>query len=434
MISRFIAFFLIATFTLFSFLSAQEANNADTEAAEPEILLELPGFSKNSQPNNPEIGGLKLLSPHELQGLYTDTPSPNEASPPETINDTAPPAAPSETTEITPAVAPPPIEPVDSYAELVENLESESNDQTTEKYDINNVWSYRSLMLHPNESNLLSAAITRYLKSKNEPIVEVMVEPEPIINEETGEIEEEMIVADYPFIYVNSIMYFSENNWAAWINGKKYSPEEDEVLPGLKLKSVTKSKVYIQWKRPENILQDSVNDMAYMDPADANFDDPMAGNPTISPNADIMDAPPMPLDEIAPSATAEPITEVAEEEITLPDEVIDIGDDVYIVGLSPNQLLITETFAMHEGRVATKEIRRIYQKVQANKSQQMAAQDQPIPAANAGMEGIPEEVDPATATANAIAERDKENLSKLLQLYKESGLGNSELDPNSPNP
>ena len=400
------------------------------QAQETEELLELPGFVSSSGDSDISVDGLKLLSADELQKLYQTQPEAEPTVPPVNITNESQPTTPensAETEEMQVVEVPEQEEEPaeeDSYATLIEDLQSENEDPNAEQFDINALWEKPSMMLRSNEITLFNSAVTRHIKSLIPPD---LPEPPPVVlSEETGEpVEPEAPPGRYLFITLDTLIYRNKDDWAAWINGTKYTPEDREVLNGLKLKSLSKNQVHIHWtKHSGDILAPESSDvnMGMVGTGDPNaMNDPvmMAGDPNMMAG------------EVAnpePDNAENSETVTIEEEKELPDNVYQIDDSNYIITLSPNQAFITYNFTMHEGRVVTKEIAALYQRYQAQKQQQQSSiemeagagatpQDQPM----VGADG--EIID--SVEQEAIDSRDQENLAKLLELYKNSGLADS---------
>ncbi len=415
------------------------------EVQEP--LLELPGFTSNKQNSQGSDEGLKLLTPHELRGLYEETEEEGEEPLP-----TALPVPTVDKIETPPLVKQPEqtaqenieIEaPDESYAELVESLENESQHGDAGQYDINKLWSHGSLMLLPKETDIFNTAISRHIKSQSE---EDLVEEEPLEQEIVSEPEkiqnqERSVTEGYPFIMVNSIMYRSPQNWAVWINGVKYSPYEKEKLPGLLLTRVTKHKVNIQW---ENIVKEPLEEEMVMNEADDNTnpilpdtqlpidENYMAGatmadmeyneNELLAAEDELLAV------NLEESSLESNAVSKVEEKVVLPKNVVHIGGDRYVVELASNQMLITQNFKMHEGRALTQEIHKIQQQRLAHIRKE-AADAKLLESAAAADNGAVDNLEGEAVEMDPNAKREEENLAKLLQLYKESGLADSALNP-----
>jgi hypothetical protein len=115
-------------------------------------------------------------------------------------------------------------------------------------------WSDFSLMYRQEEIAQLFAAIAQYKMQEALPEPVPLPEPEP--EPEAEPMEEyipepepgEPLELRYPIIYVSTILYHTEDDWAVWINGIKFSPRYPEALPGITVKAIRHGQVTIAWK------------------------------------------------------------------------------------------------------------------------------------------------------------------------------------------
>jgi len=340
--TRFFFTFSITLFALTSFLIKAPDSQAQ------EVLLELPGSSARTSPTE----ALEILSPNEISDLYKDN----------SLVEPPPPALePVPEQKVKPVIKEPAKQ--DSFSKLLQDLESDTADQSPDSFDINNLWSRQSVMLLPAEVKTFNAAIRRYLKLKEQPVV-IVEETEP---------EEEVVedktppVGKYPFIALSSIMYVSPNNWAVWINGKRYTPMKTEPLAGITIESLTKNNVRLRWKRAIPSPQTSRNR----------------------------------------NTPEEVITEDFSKADSASGKIERIDGRTYIITLSPNQAFITQDFEIHEGRVANQRISEIYQEQIAIKHAELNDLNNPSKVEETRLDPI------------AIQEqKDKEDIAKLLELYR----------------
>lgn len=346
-------------------------------------LLELPDAQDANNKMSKPSTGLELLSKDELNKLYS-------AEKPKKQPEAAPPARivnKSNELVVKPAQEEPP-----KYTTLQEELENDGDNLSSDGFDINKIWKHKPIMLMPNEVKVFNAAIARYKKS--------LIEPEPVTTEQAGEgvavIEEpKILVGNYPLITLDSIIYRNKDNWSAWINGTRFTPHKMEALAGLTIKSISKHKVDINWQKPPKTNKTAEGDSL------ADIEDPFATETGIEDNS-------------------EPEIVEEEPEKPLPDNVKEIDDNNYVITLQPGQAFITDDFTLHEGRVVTDKIAEIYRQQQQLK--------QEISSQAVGASGEVEGAAQGSQESASQKERDEENVAKLLELYKKSGIENNELN------
>ena len=349
---------------------------------EQPLMLELPDEPAIVTKSKPaKDTNLELLSPDELTKLYANegqtVNEPIAATPEKTVEPVI-----SETAIKTPPTAESEKEDKKQYDTLQEELENETEDLSPGRFDINKIWSYQSVMLLPNEVKIFNTAISRYIKSLNAvPVTEGNIEE--YAPEETAEAGPAPILGDYPIITLDSIMYINKDNWSAWINGTRFTSQKTNELAGLSIDKISKHTIDIHWQKPSEIeVIPEENSLA---------------------------------DVENPFVVKEEIIEIENEEPEkpLPDNVKRIDEENYIITLKPGQAFLTDDLEIHEGRVMNARISEIYQ-------EQLSNRDAP---ASSNVATSTETENPATVSQ---AKRDEENIAKLLELYKESGIGTSE--------
>ena len=343
--------FLLA-FTTLCFLATFIVDTSP--AYSQELLLELPSSSTRTSPTN----ALKILSPNEISDLYRESPSSN-----------APTAAPNALPQKTEKTATP-VTKQDSFSQLIQDLATENLDQSPDRFDINTIWSRKSAMLLPAEVKTFNAAIRRHLRLKNQPVIAVEAQdPEAVVAEAVP-------AGRYPFIALCSIMYAGPDNWAAWVNGKRYTPLKTESLAGITVERVTKDTISMRWRQAATSQTTTTQDNGY--------------------------------------GIQETVTKVSGPTAdSLPENIEKVDDRTYIITLSSNQAFITQDFEIHEGRVATKRISEIYQ-------QQLALKQ----AALDDLAGLSRSEAAEPDPFSIQEEKDKEDIAKLLEIYRNSETQN----------
>ena len=103
----------------------------------------------------------------------------------------------------------------------------------------------QSLMFSETDASNIDKAIEAF---QNNQIFELEGEaenPEKSVSEEAKKLEQENVKA---YIFLSSILYFSNDSWSLWINDKKYTAKNNKAENELYFKSVDRDKVNIIWK------------------------------------------------------------------------------------------------------------------------------------------------------------------------------------------
>ena len=105
-------------------------------------------------------------------------------------------------------------------------------------------------MLSSNEVHALEEAILRAERGQTQVAEEELPEGIPAAPVEA------MPSTEYAAFYVNSILYFSPENWMVWLNGKKFFSGKESPLERLSIQSVDKKSVTFLWQpvaRPQSL-------------------------------------------------------------------------------------------------------------------------------------------------------------------------------------
>ena len=347
--------------------------------AQQSPLLELPNMQEPTPKISSENKELELLSPNEIYDLYDgQTPAAKTKSVEPTIANES--IAEKEAKSIE-----------SSYSRLVNELNDDSNehDDDNQEYNIDKLWTHKSVMLLPNEVKIFNAALGRYAKSLLKPIFEAEVQEEEVEQVAAEVVTKPVSKIKYPFISLNSIMYKNPNEWAVWINRKRYFPYNREALDGIKVSSVSKNTATIIWKPVAAETENTANDI--------NLDNSLDGS----------------LDE---GITLEYEDDITQSQIdntlipsTLPANVKEREDGSYAITLSSNQVFISDDFTTHEGHAATTRINNIYQAHLREKRQTADSTAKVTINSSAGINTDP------------VEQQAQQDINQLLELYKESG-------------
>jgi len=208
-------------------------------------LLELP---QNDQEMVLELDNtLELLSPGELDALYSDSVD-TQAAPAYDSAQDAPPIEAISPDFVTPrqeerplfpealsadeGISVPAALPIAESAPDVLAYSDEESDFYAAPVRVSD-----SLMFSQQEFESITQALNDYQARRVTDSETVVVEAGTVA---------QPIGEDYLVITLNSLLYMGENQWSAWINGTRFSPQKLEALPRITLQDINKDRAIIQ--------------------------------------------------------------------------------------------------------------------------------------------------------------------------------------------
>lgn len=152
-----------------------------------------------------------------------------------------------------------------------------------------NAWKYGSLMFDKNQTEWIEAAIQSYEKKvpleillpslfpPNTPVNndEILEEkPATITNIIKETVNNAPVVTEAPAFYLKTILYFSDDNWAVWVNDKKITDFVSNPIGKANIVGVTANMAVFTWENSHIDLIDPNWKTGYMDLGDGKYASP----------------------------------------------------------------------------------------------------------------------------------------------------------------